>query len=1284
MSRAARIFLLWTGSLLLMLPVLLRAQNMSVSISSPPSWLAPYHPDLNRKPNLREVENGYYEVLYEEQHHVEKKTVYHHSIRRIITEAGVQNGAEISVEYRPAYEKLYFHEVQLRRNGKVISILDASKFKFLQQEKDLAQFIYSGTGTALLFPEDVRKGDELEYAYSIVGRNPIFENKYFNSFYFSADEPVLNFYRTLIASPERKLRFNSMNDAPEPKESVLNGFNLYEWDLGDSLYTGESGEEGTSEMPYTQVTEYTSWLQIIDWAKKINYTSANGSNLLAKIAELKAASGNDTLKYITGAIRFVQDDIRYMGIEMGEYSHRPNEPDKVLAQRFGDCKDKSLLLSTLLKAQGVHAYIAYVNTYLEGDVVDFYPSPYAFNHAIVMMDFHGKEYWIDPTIAYQRGQLDKRGALPYGAALVIGNGSKGFSFIKGGTDGGIKVKEKYVLSRDNYKASTLEVKTSYTGSFADDVRAQFAGSSLGSKERGFRDFYGETYSGVTVKDSLYTKDKEDENVYEVFESYNIGQPWVYDTALNNGSLNFVSKVKMLSDQVPYVTNRSRKSNVWLKYPYSIDYEIELHMPATWSNAPEPVHISNAYYRFDFDAVIKGDLVTLKYRYETFAAEIPNAYMESYIPEVSAIATSVNLLFSYNPYGVGGYNRFAPDGGWNWLMVALGIMFTMMFTVMAVLYSRRSVLPLRDRINPLPINGWLIIMGIGLCFRPFYMLLALAGMDTFYYSTWQDMMKISSGNEVTILQLGLVMLVCCQVLLAVFSVMLCFLFFHRRDIFPRTMIAFYIIQLVIFAAIRLLPSSLFLHQTLVHEGITEVVVLVMAAAWIPYLAAAKRVKETFVIPHDSQLVYEEEIVEAPPTLAPYSPLVEGVVVRPRRTPGQYGWYRPADDSVAENVATDIAANQGTGNLDAREGDAMLKTNEVKYTPPAEHNSVLTPSETFPEDSEEVTNGSVYTPTAADNLQATINAINNGGDQVSASDDDDHIATVHTPTVADDMQAINAIKNGSDQVSVSDDNDHIATTVADDMQATINAIKNGGDQVSASDDDDHIATVHTPTVADDMQAINAIKNGSDQVSASDDDDSEQASENIPTTNGHAAADDILATINAMRGGGGQASASTHNDNGSVYTPAIESNGHAAADDILATINTMRNGEASNTPASENINDSEQTPSRIPRPWMTPEEGSDPGDCVDNGTVTVTSTIIDTQNISETPAADNTAADNILKTIRFLHALRSQEEDGPMDGPNILMINENDGENKPAQSADDIMETIKAMRDQKNGDQ
>ena len=62
--------------------------------------------------------------------------------------------------------------------------------------------------------------------------------------------------------------------------------------------------------------------------------------------KLRALPSNE--ERVVAALEFVQSEIRYFSVSLGENSHRPASPDIVLKRRYGDCKDKSLLLMTLL------------------------------------------------------------------------------------------------------------------------------------------------------------------------------------------------------------------------------------------------------------------------------------------------------------------------------------------------------------------------------------------------------------------------------------------------------------------------------------------------------------------------------------------------------------------------------------------------------------------------------------------------------------------------------------------------------------------------------------------------------------------------------------------------------------------------------------------------------------------------------------------------------------------------------------------------------------------------
>src|SRR5258708_22662911 len=83
----------------------------------------------------------------------------------------------------------------------------------------------------------------------------------------------------------------------------------------------------------------------------------------------------------------------------------PPGPAVTLAQRYGDCKDKTFLLCLLLHELGVEAQPAMVNTRLRHRLDDSLPSPFVFDHVIAEVMADGQPHWIDGTISGQGGHL---------------------------------------------------------------------------------------------------------------------------------------------------------------------------------------------------------------------------------------------------------------------------------------------------------------------------------------------------------------------------------------------------------------------------------------------------------------------------------------------------------------------------------------------------------------------------------------------------------------------------------------------------------------------------------------------------------------------------------------------------------------------------------------------------------------------------------------------------------------------------------------------------------------
>ena len=92
---------------------------------------------------------------------------------------------------------------------------------------------------------------------------------------------------------------------------------------------------------------------------------------------------------------WVRRNVRYVSVG-DKHDYTPHPPAKVLANRYGDCKDTSQLLAVMLAAVGVKVELATLGALDDGQVNKDVPSPWG-THAILCATIDGKEHWIDTT-----------------------------------------------------------------------------------------------------------------------------------------------------------------------------------------------------------------------------------------------------------------------------------------------------------------------------------------------------------------------------------------------------------------------------------------------------------------------------------------------------------------------------------------------------------------------------------------------------------------------------------------------------------------------------------------------------------------------------------------------------------------------------------------------------------------------------------------------------------------------------------------------------------------------
>ena len=112
--------------------------------------------------------------------------------------------------------------------------------------------------------------------------------------------------------------------------------------------TGEAHRpSGLVFQPRIELSEFADWSAVRAWSQAHVCADVESWRRARLIVELKFE--HDDAARIVRALRFVQDDICYIGFENGAGAYWPSQPATMLSRRYGDCKDKVLLLVALLR-----------------------------------------------------------------------------------------------------------------------------------------------------------------------------------------------------------------------------------------------------------------------------------------------------------------------------------------------------------------------------------------------------------------------------------------------------------------------------------------------------------------------------------------------------------------------------------------------------------------------------------------------------------------------------------------------------------------------------------------------------------------------------------------------------------------------------------------------------------------------------------------------------------------------------------------------------------------------
>ena len=285
---------------------------------------------------------------------------------------------------------------------------DGKKHKYTKTN-DISPYasypIYSNAMVKMITMPEVNVGSVIEYKVVIESRGSQIKNAFWEELSLTSNVPAKLFKITLILPKKLDIQYKEFNLNHKPKITQNHTTITYAWEIAD-VYDERKAEDYVPPprvedwLEGVEFSSIKSWKDISRWYYALVQKNLKITPDIEAMAE-KAIVGKVALKDKARSIlEYIQDNFRYVSMSLGPYSLEPHPTDQVFKNKYGDCKDLSLLCVAMLKVAGIDSNIAlFRDEFSITDPRHDLPIPALFDHAIVSVkDEKGGSFYVDPQL----------------------------------------------------------------------------------------------------------------------------------------------------------------------------------------------------------------------------------------------------------------------------------------------------------------------------------------------------------------------------------------------------------------------------------------------------------------------------------------------------------------------------------------------------------------------------------------------------------------------------------------------------------------------------------------------------------------------------------------------------------------------------------------------------------------------------------------------------------------------------------------------------------------------
>lgn len=596
-----------------------------------------------------------------------------HRAYRLLTAAGVQDRSELVIELA-GDDALDWHFIRRMRGDTTEELLGPTSVRLIQPEARLHEGLYDGRRRAIVFLEDVRPGDRIEYAYTVRRRYAMFGGRFAGREWLGAGRPIRR-ARLRVTWPRRRELRAQLNGIPSSwvKTNEPGALLIDTRDLPAVADVPFDAPAWHAPDPNVELSEFAGWADVAAWMTA-TYEEAARGGMPAAVPFDEIAAAPTLAGRVERALRFVQDDIRYLGLEMGERAVVPHPPSVVAERRFGDCKDKALLLVTILRELGVTAHPALVHTELRHTVQSRLPAPIHFDHVIVRVELDGEVLWLDATRRAERGPLAEREIPNVRRALVGRRETRDLEVVPSPRlrQPTLDIVERFEVGD---AGTTFVCTTTYRGNQATDQRQRLERESAEDVLRSAVRFYEERGLSVEPTSALEVVDDEETGALRITERYHVESFWV-DGKRDVSPWAVTSRI--------FVPRETRApAPLALVYPMHVRHRVEVQVQPDaggWAIAPGEQRLGAGPFLATRRVEVEGPLVAITVRAQSSGDHVPADRVDAYRGWISEVDGEIGYeLIQGSP----GAAQALSDGDRTWItLLCFGVPLLLVIVVFA--------------------------------------------------------------------------------------------------------------------------------------------------------------------------------------------------------------------------------------------------------------------------------------------------------------------------------------------------------------------------------------------------------------------------------------------------------------------------------------------------------------------------------------------------------------------------------------------------------------------------